>query len=165
MEINGIFVVEFISASLSTRRSWFMSAVFGALPPHKSNDITKSNKAMMKQLLSRCLETLVTINNNWVVKKHLYAKKWTLFLLDEETLTYPKCGNNLVEAVGIVLTRIWEWVDAKPCISHWWMGWEFRERPRHQAVLGSFLPVWWACTKSRLSLAASVWAGPVPAVI
>lgn len=41
-----------------------MSAVFGALPPHKSNDITKSNKAMMKQLLSRCLETLVTINNN-----------------------------------------------------------------------------------------------------
>lgn len=52
-----------------------MSAVFGVLPPHTSNDIAKSNKAMMKPLLSRCLKTLVTINNKWVVKKHLYASK------------------------------------------------------------------------------------------
>lgn len=45
-----------------------MSAIFGVLPPHKSNGIAKSNKAMMKPLLSRCLKTLVTINNKWVVK-------------------------------------------------------------------------------------------------
>lgn len=134
MEINGIFVVKFISASLSTRTSWFLSAVFGALSPHKSNDITKSNKAMMKPLLSRCLETLMTINSNRVVKKHLYANKWTLFLLDEEILTCPKYGNNLVGAVGIFLTSTWVWFDAKPCTSPWWMGWELRERSRHQAV-------------------------------
>lgn len=137
MEINGNFVVKFISALISTRRSWFLSAVFGALSAHKSNDITKSNKAMTKPLLSRCLETLVTVNNNWVVKKRIYADKWTLFLLDEETLTCPKHGNNLVGAMGIVLTSIWVWVDAKPCASHWWMGWELHERSRHQAVLGS----------------------------
>lgn len=128
MEINGIFVVKFISALLSTRKSWFLSAVFGALSPHNSNDTTKSNKAMMKPLLSR-LETLMTIDNNCEVKKHLYANKWTLFLLDEDILTCPKCGNNLIGAVRIVLTSIWVWVDAKPCTSSWWMGWELREIP------------------------------------
>lgn len=137
MEINGIFVVKFISALLSTRKSWFLSAVFGALSPHKSNDITKSNKAMTKPLFSRCLEELMTINNNRVAKKHFYANKWTLFLLDEEILTSPKCGSSLVGTVGIVLTSVWVWVDAKPCTSPWWMGWELCERSKHPAVPGS----------------------------
>lgn len=112
-------------------------------------------KVMIKPLLSRCLETLVTINNTsewW--KNHLYTHKWTLFLLGEEKLTCPKCWNKLVGAVGIVSTNIWAWVDAKPFASHRWMGWDLREKPRHDAAPGSvsypLLPTFGlACTQKR----------------